>query len=87
MVYTYFGYLCRQQGQTGRVFQLQVGSGLGIEQIFQVGSGWVSGIFIKYQVNRVLSGIKILIRYSPSLAISGMLEMGVCGSIWPEYAI
>ena len=27
------------QGQTGRVFQLRVGSGSGIEKIFQVGSG------------------------------------------------
>ena len=43
------------QGQMGRVFQLRVGSGLGIEKYF--GSDWVLGIFIKYQVNRVLSGI------------------------------
>ena len=27
------------QGQTGRVFQLRVGSGSGIEKIFWVGSG------------------------------------------------
>ena len=49
---------CEQQGLTGRVFQLRVGSGLGIEKIFRVGSSWVAGIFIKYQVNRVLSGIR-----------------------------
>ena len=29
------------QGQTGRVFQLRVGSGSGIEKIFRVGSGRV----------------------------------------------
>ena len=28
-----------RQGQTGRVFQLRVGSGSGIEKIFRVGSG------------------------------------------------
>ena len=36
----------------------------------QVGSGWVSGISIKYQVNRVLLGIH---RVSPLLAPSGAL--------------
>ena len=29
------------QGETGRVFQLRVGSGSGIEKIFRVGSGRV----------------------------------------------
>ena len=57
------------QGQTGRVFQLRVGSGSGIEKIFWVGSGWVSGFFIKYQVKRVLSGIEILIGYSQSISL------------------
>ena len=57
------------QGQTGRVFQLRVGSGSGIEKIFRVGSGWVSGICIKYQVNWVLWGIEILIGYSPSISL------------------
>ena len=60
---------CPRQGQTGRVFQLRVGSGLGIEKIFWVGSGWVSGICIKYQVNWVLWGIEILIGYSPSISL------------------
>ena len=57
------------QGETGRVFQLRVGSGSGIEKIFRVGSGWVSGICIKYQVNWVLWGIEILIGYSPSISL------------------
>ena len=59
------------QGQTGRVFELRVGSGSGIEKIFWVGSGWVSGICIKlkYQVNWVLWGIEILIGYSPSISL------------------
>ena len=33
----FLGYY--MQGQTGRVFQLRVGSGSGIEKIFRVGSG------------------------------------------------
>ena len=33
--------LVDHQGQTGRVFQLRVGSGSGIEKIFRVGSGRV----------------------------------------------
>ena len=33
--------MCGKQGQTGRVFQLRVGSGSGIEKIFWVGSGRV----------------------------------------------
>ena len=57
------------QGQTGRVFQLRVGSGSGIEKIFRIGSGWVSGICIKYQVNWVLWAIEILIGYSPSISL------------------
>ena len=57
------------QGQTGRVFQLRVGSGSGIEKIFWVGSGWVPGICIKYQINWVLWGIEILIGYSPSISL------------------
>ena len=52
-----------------RVFQLRVGSGLGIEKIFRVGSGWVPGICIKYQVNWVLWGIEILIGYSLSISL------------------
>ena len=32
------------------------------------GSGWVSGICIKYQVNWVLLGIEILTGYSPSIS-------------------
>ena len=39
------------QGQTGRVFQLRVGSGSGIEKIFRVGSGRVGlGIGYLYQI-------------------------------------
>ena len=37
--YTFVAYCT--QGQTGRVFQLRVGSGSGIEKIFRVGSGRV----------------------------------------------
>ena len=39
------------------------------KKIFWVGSGWVSGFFIKYQVQRVLSGIEILIGYSQSISL------------------
>ena len=45
------------QGQTGRVFQLRVGSGR------------VLGICIKYQVILVLWGNDILIVYSPSISL------------------
>ena len=42
-----------------------------VRQVYQlrVGLGWVSGICFKYQVNRVLSGIEILIGYWPSISI------------------
>ena len=52
------------QGHTGRDFQHRVGSSSGIEQIFRVGLG----IFIKYQVNRELSGIEVSPSISPLLA-------------------
>ena len=52
-----------------RVGFFNFGSGSGIEKIFRVGSGWVSGICIKYQVNWVLWGIEILIGYSPSISL------------------
>ena len=65
--FLFFGYY--MQGQTGRVFQLRVRSGSGIENIFRVGSGRVSGICIKYQINWVLWGIEILIGYSLSISL------------------
>ena len=53
------------QGHTGRDFQHRVGSSLGIEKIFRVGLG----IFIKYQVNRELSGIEVSPSISPLFPI------------------
>ena len=52
-----------------RVEFFNFGSGSGIEKIFRVRSGLVSGICIKYQVNWVLWGIEILIGYSPSISL------------------
>ena len=58
---------CGRQGQTGRVFQLRVGSCSGIEKIFQVGLG----IGYLYQIPSKLgiSGIEILIGHSPSISL------------------
>jgi len=64
------------QGLTGRVFQLRVGSGSGIGKNYWVGSGLGSGlgIGIIYRINRVLSGIEILDRVFPYFVISSSLS-------------
>ena len=54
------------QGHTGRDFQHRVGSSLGIEKLFRVGLGI---FFIKYQVNRELSGIEVSPSISPLFPI------------------
>ena len=63
------------QGLTGRVFQLRVGSGSGIGKSYRVGSGLGlgSGIGIIYLINRVL---KFLIGSFPILSY---LTLGVLG--------
>ena len=64
------------QGLTGRVFQLRVGSGSGIGKNYRVGSGLGSGsgIGIIYWINRVLSGIEILDRVFPYFVIFNSLS-------------
>ena len=59
------------QGLTGRVFQLRVGSGSGIGKNYRVGSGSGSGSGIGniYWINRVLSGIENLDRVFPYFVI------------------
>ena len=63
--------LARHQGLTGRLFQLRVGSGLGIGKNYRVGSGLGSGSGIGniYWINRVLSGIENLDRVFPYFVI------------------
>ena len=53
------------QGLTGRVFQLRVGSGSGIGKNYRVGSGLGLGIIM----NRVLSGVEILVWVFPYFVI------------------
>ena len=48
--------MMRRQGQTGRFFQIRVGSGSGIGKNFGFGSGSGSGIGTVVFINRVLSG-------------------------------
>ena len=72
------------QGLTGRVFQLRVGSGSGIKNYFgwgQFGSVRVSGICIKYQVNRVLkswSGIRWVTWKYPIILKKFWVWFGFC---------
>ena len=48
-----------------------IGNVVRVRRVYQlrVGLGWVAGICIIYQVNRVLSGIEILIGYSSSISL------------------
>ena len=61
-------YYPRCQGQTGRFFQIRVGSGSGIGKNFGFGSG--SGIGTVFFINRVLSGNENIDRVFSGISIS-----------------
>ena len=56
-----------RQGQKVGFFNFGSGRVRVLKKYF--GSGWVSGIFIKYQLGIDISGIEILIGYSPSISL------------------
>ena len=58
------------QGQTGRFFQIRVGSGSGIGKNFGFGSGSGSGIGTVFFINRVLSGNENIDRVFSGISIS-----------------
>ena len=61
-----------RQGQTGRFFQIRVGSGSGIGKNFGFGSGSGSGsgIGTVFFINRVLSGNENIDRVFSGISIS-----------------
>ena len=61
-----------EQGQTGRFFQIRVGSGSGIGKNFGFGSGSGSGLGIGtvFFINRVLSGNENIDRVFSGISIS-----------------
>ena len=58
------------QGLTGRVFQLRVGSGSGIEKNYRVGSGLGSGSVLVSYIESIwyYRVLKFLIEYFPILS-------------------
>ena len=69
-VYECSGLVGCRQGQTGRFFQIRVGSGSGIGKNFGFGSGSGSGIGTVFFINRVLSGNENIDRVFSGISIS-----------------
>ena len=70
-----FQHADSSQGQTGRFFQIRVGSGLGIGKNFGfgLGSGSGSGIGPVHFINRVLSGNENIDRVFSGISISRLI--------------
>ena len=58
-----------------------------VRRIFQLRVGLGSSICIKYQVNWVLSGIEILIGYSPSISLNISYTFNIYHLIWLIWSI
>ena len=63
----------RGQGQTGRFFQIRVGSGSGIGKNFGSGLGLGLGIGTVFFINRVLSGNENIDRVFSGISISRLI--------------